>query len=134
VTIIAVVFAGLTWRLADLRAEALILERNQALEVAAVTQAALAWQKAQTEAISQALSRRDVRLEAITQSMADKRQSLDTLERSDAETRNWAEQPLPDGVVSWVRQLGTEADSGAADVHSTATPDQADSGSKAERE
>ncbi|GHB12556.1 hypothetical protein [Modicisalibacter luteus] len=46
VTIIAVVFAGLTWRLADLRAEALILERDQALEVAAVTQAALAWQKA----------------------------------------------------------------------------------------
>lgn len=76
---------------AELRAEAL--------------QRGIEWQREQLAATREALIIRDEQLAAITQEIRASQAELDNLERTDAATADWSDQPVPDAVRRWVRDL-----------------------------
>lgn len=76
---------------AELRAEAL--------------QRGIEWQREQMAATREALIIRDEQLAAITREIRASQADLDNLERTDAATADWSDQPVPDAVRSWVRDL-----------------------------
>ncbi|WFM72947.1 hypothetical protein [Halomonas sp. CKK8] len=76
---------------AELRAEAL--------------QRGMEWQRDQLAATREALTIRDEQLATITREIRASQAELDNLERSDAATADWSDQPVPDPVRRWVRDL-----------------------------
>ncbi|MCT8506153.1 hypothetical protein [Chromohalobacter moromii] len=122
--------AGVGGLLGWWRLEAVIAERDLAEEQAEQAkqnveqmQQALDWQRAQATALSVALAARSDALEQIRQDMTRQRQALDQLEANDADTRDWAGQPVPSAVAGWVRKLGASGRDGDDDADNTRTPD-----------
>ncbi|MDW5376826.1 hypothetical protein R6258_07815 [Halomonas sp. HP20-15] len=112
-----------------MRADTLTAERDAAQERvdrelarSAALQSALDWHRKQEVLINRVLSEREDALGAIASDMAAQRQSLNTLERNNAETRDWAAQPVPDSVARWVRQLGADAGADRDDAERAAAP------------
>lgn len=66
------------------------------------------WQRRRVEALGAALNERDKQMQRDTQLMGLVRSAARRLEQEDAETVDWASQPVPSAVGSWVRQLTTE--------------------------
>lgn len=124
--------AGVAGLLGWWRIEAVTAERDLAEERAAQAkqnveqmQQALDWQRAQASALSVALEARSTALERIRQDMTRQRQALDQLEANDADTRDWASQPVPGAVADWVRKLGApgrDSDDGADAPRASDTP------------
>lgn len=122
--------AGVAGLLGWWRLEAVTAERDLAVQQAAQAQQdveqkqqALDWQRAQATALSVALAARSDALEQIRQDMTRQRQALDQLEANDADTRDWAGQPVPSAVAGWVRDLSASGRDGDDDADNTRTPD-----------
>lgn len=116
-----------------MRAATLTAQRDTAQERfdrevarSAALQSTLDWHRQQKILINRVLSEREVTLDAIASDMGAQRQTLDTLEQNNAETRDWAAQPVPDSVARWVRNLGAEAGADRDDAdRAAATPETA---------
>lgn len=76
---------------------------------AAALQSALDYRRAEAERLDAALTARDQAIAEANNEIQAKRSELAELERNDAETRDWAAQPVPDATAGWVRNLGAEA-------------------------
>lgn len=82
------------------------LERVQRAELRAdALRRGLEWQRDQLAATREALTIRDEQLAVITREIRASQAELDNLERSDAETADWSDQPVPDAVRRWVRDI-----------------------------
>lgn len=68
-------------------------------------QRGMEWQREQLAATREALTIRDEQLATITREIRARQADLDNLERSDAATADWSDQPVPDAVRRWVRDL-----------------------------
>lgn len=66
------------------------------------------WQRRRIEALGAALDERAEQMQRDNQLMDLVRSAARRLEQEDAETADWAGQPVPVAVGSWVRQLTTE--------------------------
>lgn len=81
------------------------------------------WQREQMETLSAVLATRDKQLQRDNELVDMMRHTARQLERDDATTSDWAGQPVPDAVSSWVLDLPEDGDStGARDAGSTAPP------------
>lgn len=67
------------------------------------------WQRAQIDAMTAALHERDAQLSRDAELMNLVRQAARNLERDDAETADWADQPVPGAVRIWLRDLSADA-------------------------
>lgn len=72
------------------------------------------YQRRQIESMTVALTEREEQLDRDNELMSLVRQAARNLERDDAETADWADQPVPDAVRDWLRHLSTA--SAAADT------------------
>lgn len=84
------------------------------------------WQREQMNRLSLVLSARDEQLKQDDELMDMMRTTALQLERDDATTSDWAGQPVPDVVSSWVLDLPEDSDStGASDAGSASPPSDA---------
>lgn len=82
------------------------LERVERAELRVeALQRGMEWQRDQLAATREALTIRDEQLATITREIRASQAELDNLERSDAATADWSDQPVPDAVRHWVRDL-----------------------------
>ena len=114
----AALAGGLGW----LRLEAVTAQRDAALAQvetaearAAALQSGLDY-RAEAQRLNAALAEREESLAEASEEIQAKRDALAQLERNDAAIRTWSDEPVPDAVRSWVRQLGTEAGDHAGHV------------------
>lgn len=66
------------------------------------------WQRRRIESLSAALNERVEQMQRDSLLMDRVRSAVSRLEEEDAEAADWAGQPVPGAVGSWVRQLTTE--------------------------
>jgi septal ring factor EnvC (AmiA/AmiB activator) len=80
---------------------------------------ALTWRREQAQRQAAALAEREQALALADETIRAHRDALAQLERDDAETRDWAAEPVPDAVAEWLQRLagpdGKRADPGDAD-------------------
>lgn len=113
------------WRLEAVTAERDLAEQQaaQARQNIEQKQLVVNWLRAQSAVLSVALEHRAAELERIRQDMAKHREALDLLEANDANTRDWAGQPVPSAVAGWVRNLGASDRDGDDDADNPRAPD-----------
>lgn len=81
------------------------------------------WQRQQISNLGSALQTHDEQLQRDDALLDLVRQAVRDLERDDAETGDWAAQPVPAAVGDWLRTLsGDDNGAGAGDPDSAATP------------
>lgn len=85
------------------------------------------WQRNQIDAMTAALHERDTRMARDTELMNLVRRAARQLERDDAETAEWADEPMPGAVRVWLRDLSADAAAGDEPTMrgNTAVPDRA---------
>lgn len=90
------------------------------------------WQRRRVEALGAALDERAEQMQRDNQLMDLVRSTARRLEQEDAETADWASQPVPGAVGRWVRQLNAEdGDSAGGDVaDDTRASDEATAGAE----
>jgi len=99
---------------------------------AAALQSALDYRRAEAKRLSAALADREAALADANQQIAGARRDLRQLETIDAETRDWADQPVPDAIDGWVRRLG-QAGANGHDADRAGQPDPSSAGATAAR-
>lgn len=89
------------------------------------------WQREQIDKLNTVLTARDEQIESDVELVEMMRSNAQQLERDDATTSDWAGQPVPDAVGSWVRELPADSDGAGSDDARGAQPSGADSSSAA---
>ncbi len=88
------------------------------------------WQNRQIETMTHALRERDERLRRDAEMIDLVRQAARDLERDDAETADWADQPVPAAVGEWLRSLPRGNDgAGGGDANGASPSAEAAAGS-----
>lgn len=132
-----VIAAALTWWRLDVvtaQRDAARSDADTAKARAAVLQSGLDYRRAEAKRLNAALSDREAALADANEQIAAKRRDLRQLETNDADTRDWADQPLPVGVGDWVRRLGEDRAGGDDTDRATASADAAASASPVDHE
>jgi len=81
------------------------------------------WQNRQLERMTAALQARDDQLQRDDQLLDLVRQAARDLERDDAETSDWAAQPVPAAVGEWLHSISADADgAGGSDADGAPAP------------
>ncbi|WP_162500806.1 hypothetical protein [Modicisalibacter coralii] len=111
------------WRIEALTAQrdAARAQAEKSEDLAAALQSALDYRRAEAQRLNAALADREAALSDANEQIDAKRRDLRQMEKTDAETRDWAAQPLPVGVGDWVRRLGEDR-AGGDDAERAAAP------------
>ncbi len=103
------VYAGMQARHFATERDAAQAQAARAEDRAAILIEHQQWQRAQIDAMTAALHERDTRMTRDNELMNLVRQAARNLERDDAETADWADQPIPGAVRIWLRDLSADA-------------------------
>lgn len=116
------IFAGMQARQYALQLSATETRLARAHDQVEILQEHQRWQREQINTLSTVLSARDEQLQRDTELVDMMRNTARQLERDDATTHDWASQPMPDAVSSWVLDLPNGGSDGAGDSDAGSAP------------
>ncbi|WP_128690971.1 hypothetical protein [Chromohalobacter israelensis] len=102
------------WRANDAAAELAETQADLVREQvrANALDAALAWKRDEVQRLAETLGERQAQLDQDATDIEQHRAAARQLERNDADTRRWADRPVPAATREWLRKLGTDNASG----------------------